>query len=81
LAAFQAYIEGVRAREGDDAARAAAIEVQESGFIPGESDLGNEILFQTGLDPLNLLDIGVWRRGIQARRTRAAARMLGAAGV
>ncbi len=72
VAAFQAYVEGIRAREGDDAATAAGQRVVETGFIPGESDLANEMIFQIGLDPLNLLDIGVWKRGWEARKARAA---------
>jgi len=79
-AAFKAYVAGVRAEDGDQAAQAAGQRVAETGVIPGSSDMGNEILFQMGLDPLNLLDIGVWRRGFEARRARAAGRFAEEAG-
>jgi len=81
MQAFRSYVEGVRQRDGEDAAAAAAQQVQQTGMIPGQSDTWNELIFQVGLDPLNLLDIGAWQRGAQARQARAAARFAGAAEV
>ena len=77
MTAFHAYIEGVRRGQGEDAA--AAQQVKETGMIPGQSDTWNELLFQVGLDPLNLLDIGAWQKGMEARKARAAARFAEAA--
>jgi len=81
MQAFRSYVEGIRQRDGEDAAAAAAQQVQQTGMIPGQSDTWNELLFQVGLDPLNLLDIGAWQRGAQVRQARAAARFAGAAEV
>ena len=72
--AFRAYIDGVRRRDGEEAASAAMQEIKETGYIPGSSDLWNELGFQFVLDPLNLLDIGVWKRGFEARQAKAAGR-------
>ena len=81
MQAFRSYVEGIRQRDGEDAAAAAAQQVQQTGMIPGQSDTWNELIFQVGLDPLNLLDIGAWQRGAQLREARAAARFAGAAEV
>lgn len=74
LAAAQAYVAGIREREGEDAAQAAAQQVWQTGYIPGDSDPGNQLLFEFGLDPLNALDFVQLKRGYQAMRGRALAR-------
>jgi len=74
--AFNSYVAGVRAADGPEAAEDAAQAVLETGRIPGGSDLWNEILFQSGLDPLNLFDLPVWAGKLErAREGRAVARV------
>ena len=74
VGAFRAYVEGVRARDGDEAAEAAGQRVVETGSIPGSSDLGNEIVGQMVFDPMNFVGMGAKGRAADLAEAKAAGR-------